>query len=156
MSTPLKELKEKAVAEITNKMVNNMTMSEVTEVVISYSEQTARKIVKELDRERLEHIAIGRVSIDKEVKRKPIKKHSGWNGEKSKKQKAEPEDGEKSKKQKAEPEDGEKSKKQKAEPEKKPEESWLNLFQKEKKQHPGWNKKDEGLLSKIKKFLKFK
>jgi hypothetical protein len=130
MDTPLKELKEKAVVEITNKMVNNMTMSEVTEVVIRYSEQTARKVVKELDRERLEHIVIGKVSIDKEVKRKPIKKHSGWNDKKPEKREAVPK--------------------------KKPEKSWLNLFGEEKARHSGWNSKGESLLLKIKNFFKSK
>ena len=56
MHNSLEELRERAVIKITNKIVNNMTMSEVMEVVIKYSEQTATKAIDGLDRERLEQI----------------------------------------------------------------------------------------------------
>ena len=144
MNIPLRELKEKAVIEITNKIVNNMSMSEVMDIIIKYSEQTAKGAVKDLDRASLKKITEGQVSIDKDIKREVPKKHSGWKGRGSKPQK------------KPEAVTG---KTRKTPPEKQPEKSWLSLFGGDKKRHSGWNrktKKSEGLLSKIKNFFKSK
>ena len=136
MNIPLRELKEKAVIEITNKIVNNMSMSEVMDIIIKYSEQTAKGAVKDLDRASLKKITEGQISIDKDIKREVSKKHSGWKGR-----------------------GGEPPKTRKASSKKQPEKSWLNLFGGDKKKHSGWNKKakkGEGLLSKIKNFFKSK
>jgi len=125
MDKSLKQLKERAIVEITNKIVNNMTMSEVMEVVIRYSEQTAKKAVDGLDRQRLEQITGEGLTIDKNIKRKPIRQDTG-RARKS-----------------AEPSPKEKS-------------NWLSFFNKEKKQHRGWNRKrekEESILTKIKKFF---
>ena len=54
---------------ITNKIVNDMTMSEAMQVIIDYSEQTAKTVVRGLDRESLHRVTNGKVVIDKKVKR---------------------------------------------------------------------------------------
>ena len=132
MNIPLKELRERAAIEITNKIVNNMTMSEVMDVVIKYSEQTARLAVKGLGRKRLQQIIGEVISIDKKIKRKPVniekgpmlKKHSGWNSNRERKTTP------KKKARRLEPEQSE------------PKKSWLDLFGGgEKRHHTGWNKK---------------
>ena len=127
MHNSLKELRERAVIEITNKIVNNMTMSEVMEVVIKYSEQTATKAVEGLDRKRLKQIIGEELTIDKNIKRTPIEKRAEWAHEPMS-------------------------------PPPKKEDGWLSLFNRNKKKHPGWNKKKEEatILTRIKKFFKFK
>ena len=129
MQNSLKELREKAIIEITNKIVNNMTMSEVMEVVIRYSEQTAKKAVEGLDEKKLQQIVEKNLSIDKNIKRTPIRKHAGWAGKPS------PENAEQE-------ELGKKG-------------GWLNFFNKDKKKHRGWNKEKERetILTRIKKFF---
>ena len=136
MDNSLEELRKKAVIEITNKIVNNMTMSEIMEVVIKYSEQTAKKVVGKLDREKLEQIIGKKLTIDKNIKRTPIKKHLGWSCDSSPAKKREVKKSPKDKK-----------------PNKKGD--WLSFFDKDKKKHSGWNKKkeEETFFSRIKKFL---
>ena len=109
MDNSLEELRKKAVIEITNKIVNDMTMSEAMQVIIDYSEQTAQTVVRELDRESLERVTNGEVIVEKKVKRtvnqniantastkinseslwenifkSNKKKHTGWNKKKEK------------------------------------------------------------------------
>ena len=110
MDNSLEELRKKAVIEITNKIVNDMTMSEAMQVIIDYSEQTAKTVVRGLDRKTLERVTNGEVVIDKKAKRtvnqnianttstktdsEPLwknifksnkKKHTGWNKKKEEK-----------------------------------------------------------------------